>query len=665
MGIQFGMWNFDGQPVAPELLKTVCAITSTYDPGVPVVESSGSLGVLLHRDSGDYPKALRIDSRARNLQTDVIVAWDGRLDNAEEIASQVHVERLGSLADADVVKSAYQNWGSGCFRKFVGDWAVAIWDAAHQRVILARDFAGVRQLYFSRQTGSLSWCTVLDPLLHFRKDNFQFCDEYLIGYLSTLPQSNLTPFLGISAVAPGSFVVVQARNTSIEDYWKFNPAHRTRYSNDAEYEEHFRTVLRQSVKRRLRSSAPVFAELSGGMDSSSIVCMADNIVSEGDDASAKLETISYYDESEPNWDEAPYFAVVEHQRDRAGKHLNLGSMRGFLIQPDREDFCPLPGRDRFTLQLGKLISDSMPAGHMCVLLSGLGGDEFLGGVPNPVAELQDLFVQLRWVPLLKCLTQWSLERRRPWIHLLFEATEEFLPQAIRRLYKQPRIPPWISHSVRKRYRESLECQMKRVTFRDGSPSFQANVNTFEHISRQLGCYAPSRHTRFTFTYPYLDRDLLEFLFSVPRSQVLRPGQRRSLMKRSLAKIVPEQILQRRRKAYVSRSPIKAMQELWPIMRDMFQPSLCGVRGIIDDAAFVAAMERALCGEIDWLSGLITTVKLEQWLRCMADRNGIFRPDDRFTHCPAAFRGTGPSVPDGTNDLTQLSRTPSQRKEVHP
>lgn len=643
MGIQFGTWNFDGQPVAPDLLEAVCAITSAYDPGVPVVESRRSLGVLLHRDSDGYPKALQIESLARNSQADVVVVWDGRLDNAEEIASQVHVERLEPMADVDVVKSAYQSWGSGCFRKLVGDWAVAIWDAAHQRVILARDFAGVRQLYFSRQTNSLNWCTVLDPLLKLRKHNSQFCDEYLIGYLSTLPKSNLTPYLGISAVAPGSFVVVEARNTSVQGYWKFNPAPRTRYSNDAEYEEHFRTVLRQSVKRRLRSSAPVFAELSGGMDSSSIVCTADNLASGGDDGSSELQTISYYDDSEPNWDEAPYFSVVEDQRGRAGKHLNLGSVQGFLIQPDREDFCPLPGRDRFTLQLGKLISDSMPAGRLSVLLSGLGGDEFLGGVPNPVAELQDLLVQLRWVSLLKCLTQWSLERRRPWIHLLFEATEEFLPQAIRRLYKQPRIPPWISPSVRKQYREIIECQMSRVTFRNGSPSFQANVNTFEHISRQLGCYAPSRHTRFTFTYPYLDRDLLEFLFSVPRSQILRPGQRRSLMKRSLDKILPEQILQRRRKAYVSRSPIKAMQELWPVTQGMFRPSLCGIRGIIDDVAFVAAMERAFCGEIDWLSGLIATVKLEQWLRAMTETNERFPTEDGCTHSAAGFAVNPQSV----------------------
>jgi asparagine synthase (glutamine-hydrolysing) len=86
------------------------------------------------------------------------------------------------------------------------------------------------------------------------------------------------------------------------------------------------------------------------------------------------------------------------------------------------------------------------------------------------------------------------------------------------------------------------------------------------------------------------------------------------MRRSLSGLVPEEILQRRRKASVSRSPVKALQESYPLLRDLFRPSLVAERGIIDDAAFLTALEGAMAGEIDWLSGLIATVKLEQWLR---------------------------------------------------
>ena len=86
--------------------------------------------------------------------------------------------------------------------------------------------------------------------------------------------------------------------------------------SDAEYEEHFRSVFAQSVRRRLRSDSPILAELSGGMDSSSIVCMADEIISRGQLATPRLDTLSYYDDSEPNWNERPYFSQVEEKRGR-------------------------------------------------------------------------------------------------------------------------------------------------------------------------------------------------------------------------------------------------------------------------------------------------------------------------------------------------------------
>src|SRR5579864_4787500 len=96
---------------------------------------------------------------------------------------------------------------------------------------------------------------------------------------------------------------------------------RIRYRTDAEYEEHFRSAFEQSVKRRLGSAAPVLAELSGGVDSSSIVCVADDILTR--EGGPRLDTVSYYDDSEPNWDERPFFTRIEEKRGRTGCHINI------------------------------------------------------------------------------------------------------------------------------------------------------------------------------------------------------------------------------------------------------------------------------------------------------------------------------------------------------
>jgi|SRR6266480_2909100 len=87
------------------------------------------------------------------------------------------------------------------------------------------------------------------------------------------------------------------------------------------------------------------------------------------------------------------------------------------------------------------------------------------------------------------------------------------------------------------------------------PSFQANLNTLANLRRQINVNNLSKVACFEKRYPYLDRGLLEFVYSIPREQLVRPGQRRSLMRRALVGIVPKEILERRRKAFFVKKPV--------------------------------------------------------------------------------------------------------------
>src|SRR5262249_30683875 len=104
-------------------------------------------------------------------------------------------------------------------------------------------------------------------------------------------------------------------------YWHFDPDKRITYKTDAEYEEHFRQVFFQSVKRRLRADAPVVAGLSGGRDSSAIVCVADELIARGEAETPRLDTYSRYDEQEPFGNDKPYLTIVEQKRGRTGRHF--------------------------------------------------------------------------------------------------------------------------------------------------------------------------------------------------------------------------------------------------------------------------------------------------------------------------------------------------------
>src|SRR5262249_28042956 len=146
---------------------------------------------------------------------------------------------------------------------------------------------------------------------------------YIAGWLGQFPATDLTPYVGIHSVPPSCFIRLEQRRQTLRQYWDFNPSKRIRYRSDLEYEEHFRAVFRESVRRRLRSDAPVLAELSGGMDSSSIVCVADLVVSHEERESPRLDTVSYFDDSEPNWNERPFFTRVEEWRGQTGWHIDV------------------------------------------------------------------------------------------------------------------------------------------------------------------------------------------------------------------------------------------------------------------------------------------------------------------------------------------------------
>ena len=118
----------------------------------------------------------------------------------------------------------------------------------------------------------------------------------------------------------------------VSKYWDFDPGKRIRYRTDAEYEEHFRSVLATAVQRRLRSDRPVLAELSGGMDSSSIVCMADIVIARGVAECPRLDTISWfndsYDHLERDSNELHWISKVEQKRGRTGFHINTALQQG-------------------------------------------------------------------------------------------------------------------------------------------------------------------------------------------------------------------------------------------------------------------------------------------------------------------------------------------------
>lgn len=173
--------------------------------------------------------------------------------------------------------------------KFRGDWAISTWHPKDRHLILARDYLGVKPLFYYLQPKRLTWCSHLAALA-LCGEQFTVCDEYIAGYLAFYPDAHLTPYHEIQSVPPGAFVSVRGGQLKTCRYWTLDTQLRNHHKTDAGYEEEYRFLFRQAVRRRLRTDSPTLSELSGGFDSSSIVCIADDILAKEGAETPRLDT---------------------------------------------------------------------------------------------------------------------------------------------------------------------------------------------------------------------------------------------------------------------------------------------------------------------------------------------------------------------------------------
>lgn len=622
MSVQFGRCNFDSQPVDPDYLGRAMTVLLPHGADDDArTYCKGPVGVLYRAFHTTRESRWEVQPCLSGSAS--VIAWDGCLDNREVLTHELESRNNAQVTDLALVAAAYERWGTDCFSKLKGDWALSVVNPAERSVVLAKDIVGTRHLYYSIENRGVTWSTLLDPLVLLGRGS-ALNEEYVAGWLSFFPGANLTPYSDIHSVPPSSYVLIREGRCVTKQYWTFDPNNKIKYRTDAEYEEHFRTLFKESVRRRLRSDMPIIAELSGGMDSSSIVSMADVVMAEGKAETPRLDTLSYYNDSEPNWDERPYFQKVEQKRGRSGCHIDLSRQTMFDVNVSPDDFMATPAT-----RLYRSRADQQSAAHMLsrknrVVLSGIGGDEVLGGVPTPVPELADLLAGARFGSLVRQLKVWALRNRKPWMYLFLDTVRTFLPRTLLRIPRERQPSPWLRTSFVNRHRATLLGYEPRLKLFGPSPSFQEALNTLEGLQKQIECFSVPRELPYEKRYPYLDRDLLEFLFAVPREQLVRPGQRRSLMRRALAGIVPEEVLNRRRKASAARAPLVAISTEWASLVRVTEHMMSEALGIVDGKSFAEALRKARYGGDIPIGALVRTLDLEFWLRDLQKCNWAAR-----------------------------------------
>jgi len=612
MSIIFGIRGAHDELVGEDRLREISRLTNHLAPDGTFLLAERNLGL------GFQPfythERSRIEAQPRADKCGNMLLWDGRLDNFDELADVVDLSGK-AISDSEIVLAAWRLWGESCFSKFVGEWALVLWSHLDRSLYLARDHAGTRTLYYELRGDNVLWSSILETLVSMSKRS-ELSEEFAARYLCAVPIDTCTPYRSIRAVPPGHLVKVRGLSADTRRYWNAHRAGLVVYKTDAEYEEHFYALFRQAVERRTGQGGPVLAQLSGGMDSTAIVCMSDELRAGSGKVRAEfVDTISYFDSSEPNWDERPFVTIVESRRGKTGTHIDVSSA-DTPFPLDLEWRAPpslWPEDFRVTAV------EPANALHFRAVLSGLGGDELLGGIPTPLPELADLLYRHSYFQLLARSFAWCVANRRALIVQLRDVARYRSSVYRNELIERSMIPEWVTERTQAALthtaQEKHDCDRWQVM----EPSAVTFLRAWRILLETLPTHTGGEQQRTEYRFPYLDRDLVEFLARVPREQLVRPGRRRSLMRRALKGIMPVEILERRRKAFVIRRPIHAIRGHYSEIRRFFDRSAAAERGYIDRAGILRALDEFQTStSVSSHRCLARAINLETWLRSMED-----------------------------------------------
>ena len=544
-----------------------------------------------------------------------LLAWDGRLDNRDDLLRSLDGDIDADRSDVAIVMSAFLKWGVDCFAKLIGDFALSLWDPLTRKLFLARDPIGPRTLYYIVSDNRIVWSSELAALLDVTGMQLSINEEYVADFLTRMPEPEQTPYKNVHAVAPGHVLTVRSGSVKFHRFWSLNPGKSIHYKTDSEYEEHFRQLFREAVRCRLRVKGTVWAELSGGLDSSSIVCMADDLIRTGEVEALDLQTVSLVFDEASKSDEREYIKPVEKKLGKKGIRLLEDEYRMLApVVAQYSDVIPNPCANSAEYWRG--INEKMRSGNGRVLLSGKGGDQILNSTRDPAPELTDLFFKGRLLDLHRRLQIWADALDKPYLSLLWrEAIWQGLPRYVqaRRCPDSP-----LADLFDRKFTKRMNLSERRLGPRDvyecrnAQSKYQAI--SFLYVVRELSSGALRRLCHADLSFPLTHLPLVEFIQAIPFEQRVRPYQARSLVRRSLTGLLPLETANRKGKRLNVDALSHALAREWERFNGLLKNSRLCECGYINHEALMNVIERAKHGVDLRALVIVFLMPLEYWLR---------------------------------------------------
>jgi asparagine synthase (glutamine-hydrolysing) len=435
-----------------------------------------------------------------------------------------------------------------------------IWDGSRRRLLCARDFIGAKSLYYHFDGQTFRCASEIHALFEdssvSQKPNEGMIGEFISGLLTT-PDETL--YDGVLRVLPAHCIIVDSNGISQHRYWDLDPKKEIRYRTDEEYSDHFYDVFSEAVRCRMRTVGRVGADLSGGLDSSSVVCMAQELIRQGAVSDNGFVTFSKISPGNV-FDESEYIQEV----------ISKWNLTSFFHTPEPADFeaytervrryRDFPGYpiDKNADEIKQLMKD-----RQCrVVLTGEGGDEWLAG---SYGYYLDLLVRLK---IYRVIT--SVYKNRGWrgmqdlfLEFIRAGVLPVFPVSLQRFLRivvnRSRVPLWVDSEFAKRV--NLEERLNQKTHQPMGASFAQNelysylvmvwnIHSFELVDRN------SAYDQLECRHPLNDRRVFEFGLGLPEDQRRRNGQSKFILRQAMRGLLPEKVRLRLNKTDYSQNFVK-------------------------------------------------------------------------------------------------------------
>ncbi len=545
-----------------------------------------------------------------------VLHWDGRLDNRSDLLLRLSDSLHGESSNAVIARAAYDRWGTEGFVHLIGDWSLVIRNHETRTTILASDFAGVRPLYYHVQDGRVQWSSRLQSLVE-ETEITDLDEQYIAGFLTFGGYPNRTPYEGVYSVPPGHAVCISANQTKISKFWSMPIADTIRYQNERRYEEELRALFREAVAVRLQTASPVLAELSGGLDSSSVVCMANHLVRTGAVSASRVESVSF---TWRNSLDEPFIREVESHCGVEGARISTHDVR---LIADTQVNGAMP--EAFQALLTSVAATARQAGARTIL-TGQNGDLIMGNWFDDSLQVAASLRRFQIGRSFKEAVAWSKILRLPVYQILWHAAQAALPPsltpaAIYTTADGSYAPKSVETSLVSGFCERTGASEPASFFStDWLHAAPERRKYFYALSlalelRTLQPAEPLQH--LDYTHPFGHRPLVEFLMTVPADVLCRPGEPRKLMRSAFSDLWPLKLRERRSKGSFNAPWQEASR---PLARALLNAKkLYSVeRGVVDRASFRARLERLCLGLDCNESQLRQIILLELWLRNRAE-----------------------------------------------